>query len=177
MTIHKVAVFVLFSLTFLAFAQAESEETIGVYDSRSIAMAYAGTEICTEWLQELRSKHEAAVAAGDEELAAKLDEEGRAWQHKMHLQGFSTAPVDEIIALIEDKLPEIMEKHAVSAIVSKWDKAKLAEYPGSDQVDVTMDLVDALNPNERQRKAAEEVQAHRPMPLKKAKKKLGKEGH
>jgi hypothetical protein len=177
MTMSKLAVCILLSVAVVAVAQSESEESIGVYDSRSIVMAYAGTDMAAEKLQELRSKRDAADAAGDKELAAKLDEEGAAWQHEMHLQGFSTAPVDEIIELIEDKLPAIMEKHAVSAIVCKWDETALAEYPDAKRINVTMDLVDALNPNERQRWAAEEVQAKRPMPLKKAKKKLGKDKH
>jgi hypothetical protein len=177
MTMSKLAVCILLPVAVVAVAQSESGESIGVYDSRSIAMAYAGTDMFTEKLQELRSKRDAAEAAGDKELAAKLDEEGAAMQHEMHLQGFSTAPVDEIIELIEDKLPAIMEKHAVSAIVCKWDETALADYPDANRINVTMDLVDALNPNERQRQFAEEVQAKRPMPLKKAKKKLGKDKH
>lgn len=56
----------------------------------------------------------------------------------------------------------------MTALVSKWDKDGLARYRDAELVDVTMALVDALNPNDRQRKSAIEIQKHEPIPLEKA---------
>lgn len=86
----------------------------------------------------------------------------------MHIQGFSTAPVDNILDHIKDRLSAIKEKAGVTALVSKWDKAGLAKYKDAELVDVTMALVDAFNPSDRQRKSASEIQKNDPIPLEQA---------
>ncbi len=53
-------------------------------------------------------------------------------------------------------------------LVSKWDKETLAKHPSAELIDVTMHLVDAFNPNERQRKSAVEIQKHQPISLEEA---------
>jgi hypothetical protein len=55
-------------------------------------------------------------------------------------------------------------------LVSKWDQETLAKYPSAELVDVTMMLVDAFQPNERQRQSAIEIQKHEPIPLEDAEK-------
>jgi hypothetical protein len=164
MTIRKLVLGIMLVATAAGLAQAEPER-IGVYDSRAVAVAYAGSDIFIAIVQEGRAKFEAAKTAGDEELAAALNEEGRALQQLMHKQGFSTAPIDDILEHIKDNIPGIMEKHAVGALVSKWDEATLAKFAGAERVDVTMDLVDAFNPNERQRGYAVDIQEKEPIPL------------
>jgi hypothetical protein len=168
----KLIPFVLIPLMTVGIAHAQAAERtsgevnrVGVYDSRAIAVAYAGTDLFRDRLKELRARQEVAIAAGDEEAAAAIEAEGAALQQKMHRQGFSTAPVDDILEQIGDKLPAIMEKHALAAIVSKWDEEKLAEFPGAERIDITMLLVDALGPDERQRKFAVEIQNRKPVPL------------
>jgi hypothetical protein len=168
MNIHRSVLCALLCLAAIGFAQAQQAETvekIGVYDSRSIAIAYAGTEFFNSWLEDLRKRHDEATAAGDEELAAKVAAEAPAMQEHMHRQGFSTAPVDDILEHIKDKIPGIMESHGVTALVSKWDEEGLAAHSSAEQVDLTMELVKALGTNEQQAKSAREIMKIDPVPL------------
>ena len=65
-------------------------------------------------------------------------------------------------------MPEIAKAAGVYPIVSKWDKAALAKYPSAELVDVTMAMVNAFNPTERQRQSAVAIQKHDPIPLEQA---------
>ena len=141
---------------------------IGVYDSRAIAVAFAGSEIFNKWMSALREEHKKAKAAGDQERVAELEAEGAERQKLMHKQGFSTAPVDNILEQIEDRLPAIKQEAGVGGLVSKWDKDTLAKRPFAERVDVTMEMIDAFNPNDRQRKSAIEIQKHKPISLNQA---------
>lgn len=168
MNTHRSILCGLVCLAAIGFAVAQQSETvekIGIYDSRSIAVAYVGTEFFKSWLEDLGKRHEAAEAAGDEELAAKVAGEGPAMQERMHRQGFSTAPVDNILEHIKDKIPGIMESHGVTALVSKWDEQGLAAHGSAEQVDLTMELVKALGTNEQQAKSAREIMKIEPVPL------------
>jgi hypothetical protein len=141
---------------------------IGVYDSRAVAVAFAGSRPFTAWLAALRGEHDKAKAAADRERMSELDAEAQARQKLMHKQAFSTAPVDDILAHISDRLPAIRDKAGVTLLLSKWDRKALAEHPGAELVDVTALLIDALDPNERQRKHAVDIQKHAPISLKEA---------
>jgi hypothetical protein len=55
-------------------------------------------------------------------------------------------------------------------LVSKWDEETLAQYPSAELVDVTMRLVDAFQPTERQRQHAIGIQTQEPIPLDEAEK-------
>ena len=150
---------------------------IGVYDSRAIAVAYAGSKVHEAQLRVSTEKLKAAKAAGNTAQIAKLESQAQQQQKELHQQGFSTAPVDKLLALVKDEVARITADKGVGALVSKWDKEALAKYPSAEQVDVTMTLADAFHPNERQRKSAEEVQKHKPIPLDELEKLLEKEGH
>jgi hypothetical protein len=140
-------------------------DRIGVYDSRSIAVAWAGTESYNNLLKSLQAEYNQAKAAGDQKRVEEVEAEAEAQQQLLHMQAFSTAPVDDILAHIEDSLDEIKEEAGVTMLVSKWDTETLAQYPSAEQIDVTMMLVDALQPNERQRQIAIDIQEHEPIPL------------
>ena len=116
----------------------------------------------------LHAKYKKAKVAGDQKRVAEIEAEGAARQRQLHKQGFSTAPVDNILKQIEDRLPSIKQKANVSSLVSKWDEETLVRHPSADRVDVTMELIDALNPNARQRKSAIEIQKHKPIPMEQA---------
>jgi hypothetical protein len=152
--------------------KADTHPRVGVYDSRAVAVAFVGSDVwnATEGkrLAALRAEYDKAKAEGDTKRMAELDAKGRAWQALMHRQGFSTAPVDDILAHIQDRLPGIAEEAGVEAIVSRWDEEALARHAEGERVDVTMALVDALKPTDRQRRAAIEIQRHAPIPLDKA---------
>ena len=146
-------------------AAASGKVRIGTYDSRSLAIAYAGSTQFNQWLGNLRAEHDRAKAAGDQQRAAALEAEGKAQQKLMHMQGFSTAPVTNILDQIKDQLPSVKEQAGVSALVSKWDKTALAAYPNAEKVDVTVALVTRLHPSELQRQRAMEILKHDPIPL------------
>jgi hypothetical protein len=140
-----------------------AKERIGIYDSRAVAIAFAGSPAFQKELDELKAQHKKAQDAGDLETASKVQRQGKAMQVKLHKQGLSTVPVDDILAHIAKFLPEIQESAGVSAIVSKWDGAGLKKHPGAERVDVTIRLVDALQPTDRQRRFAVEIQQHKPI--------------
>jgi hypothetical protein len=119
---------------------------------------------------DLKAERDKAKATGDQKRVAELEAEGAARQQIMHKQAFSTAPVTNILEQIKDRLPAIKEKDGVIDLVSKWDKPGLAKYKDAEVVDVTMALVDAFNPNDRQRKSAMEIQKNDPIPLEQAEK-------
>lgn len=150
---------------------------IGVYDSRAIAVAYAGSKVHEAQLRVSTEKLKTAKAEGNTAQIAELESQAQQQQKELHRQGFSTAPVDKLLALVKDEVARITSDKGVGALVSKWDKEALAKYPDAKQVDVTMALVDAFHPNERQRKSAEEVLKHKPIPLDELEKLLEKEGH
>jgi len=151
-----------------ATVPVKARERIGVYDSRAIAVAYAGSAAHEKTMSALMAEHAKAKAAGDTKRLDELENEGAARQRTMHKQGFSMAPVDNILEQIKDKLPAIAETSGVTVLVSKWDKDTLAKHPSAEQVDVTMALVDAFNPGPRQRKGASEIQKHAPISLEQA---------
>jgi hypothetical protein len=140
-------------------------EKIGVYDSRAVAIAWVGTEEFKQSLNSLKKQSEQAKAAGDRERAAALEKEGAAMQERLHAQGFSTAPVDDILAHFQDQLAQIRVATGATALVSKWDDAALAKHAGAEQLDVTEKLVDALHPNDQQRKTALGIVKSKPVPL------------
>jgi hypothetical protein len=155
-----------------AVPQSEAKLRIGVYDSRAIAVAFVGSPVYKatngKKLTEMMAEHEKAKAEGNQKRIAELEAWGKAQQALLHKQGFSTAPVDNILQQVDDRLPAIKQKADVTVLVSKWDKETLAKHPSAELIDVTMDLVDAFNPNERQRKSAVEIQKHQPISLEEA---------
>jgi hypothetical protein len=152
-------------------ATPESEPVrIGVYDSRAIAVGWANTAPFNAWWGTLQSEYNQAKAAGDRKRVEELEAEAEARQRLQHLQAFSTAPVDDILAYIEDSLPQIQQEAGVTMLVSKWDSETLAKYPSAELVDVTMMLVDAFQPTDQQRQHAIGIQTQEPIPLGEAEK-------
>jgi hypothetical protein len=139
-----------------------TQERIGVYDSRAIAVAYVGSTHQSDKMKDLQAQFATAKKSGDAKEVARLEAEGKAWQARLHQQGFGTAPVDDILAHIANELPKVREAAGVSRFISKWDQAELSKYSKSAQVEVTMSLVDAFHPDPAQRKRAIEIQKLRP---------------
>ena len=156
------------SATAFAAEPAPSKPRIGVYDSRAVAVAFAGSDAHKAWMKPLITEHEKAKAAGDTKRMKELEAEGKARQKRAHTQAFATAPVDDILDHVKDQLPEIRSRAGVSVLVSKWDKKQLAKHKSAERVDVTLALVDAFKPNEKQRKSAIDIQRHKPISIRKA---------
>jgi hypothetical protein len=143
-----------------------TQERIGVYDSRAVALAYAGSTWQGKKMKELTAQLKKAREAGDTNTAWLLEAEGRAWQSDLKQQGFGTAPVDNLLAEIASDLPLIFEAAGVTGVISKWNKTELDKHPHAVRVDVTMRLVDAFQPSDTQGRRAIEIQKTKPQKIK-----------
>ncbi len=135
-------------------AQAAAGTKIGTYDSRSVAVAFAGSP---------RHEEQIARAAGDSAEPAAAEAGVLELQKRLHRQGFGTAPVDEILALYPEATSTLVERHGLAALVSVWDEDALRAHPGAERIDVTEELVDLMAPVERQRRSALEIRKSSPL--------------
>ena len=142
-----------------------STERIGVYDSRVIAYAHFWSDA---YQRNLITRNKAAMeakAAGQtdrfNELAAAMKKE----QEQNHLQVFSTAPVDQILAEMKERVAVIQKEAGVSRLVSKWDEKSLATHKRAEQVDVTDLLLREFKLNEKQLKVVADMRNKKPLPL------------
>lgn len=117
-------------------------------------------------MSDLKTQMNRARATGDTKTVARLEKEGQAWQAKLNRQGFGTAPVDDLLAHIASEIPLIQKSAGVTTLISKWNTAEPDRHPHAVQVNVTMRLVDAFQPNETQRKRAIEIQKMKPQQIK-----------
>ncbi len=161
----------------LAAKSAQEKLRVGTYDSRVIAMAYYFSETYNaaegKMTEACNKEMEKARASGDKKQVADVETKYKdliQTQIRRHKQVFSTAPIDDLLLLIHDDLPEIAKAAGVGPIVSKWDKAGLEPYQGAELVDVTMPMAKALHPTDEQLKAALELQKQAPIPLEQAEK-------
>ena len=143
---------------------ADAAPRIGIYDSRAVAMAYAGSNFRRQKMDDLKARHQQALQAGDQRAAACLEAEGKVWQAALHRQGFGTAPVEDLLVHIHAELPRIQREAGVSHLVSKWDLLALARQPLAERIDLTMQLVDAFAPTAPQRQHAIDIQRKAPVP-------------
>ena len=148
-------------------AEQAVPQKIGIYDSRSIALVYTlKTMNSPEMKQKIaatNAEYAQLKAAGDAKKLAAFEAPLKAEHLKQHQQVFGTAPVDECLAAIKDKTPELMKKANVSVMISKWDKETLAKYKGATQVDMTEALIDAFAPTPKDRATAIDLQKHKPV--------------
>jgi hypothetical protein len=140
---------------------------IGIYDSRAIAVAFVGSEVWMasvgKQLAAMKAEYDDAKAQGNQQRVKELEAEGKAGQALLHKQGFGTTPVDDILKHIGNKAPEIAKAAGVGPIISKWDKVALAKYESAEKVDITMALVNAFHPTDRQLKFAIDIQKRPPV--------------
>jgi hypothetical protein len=140
-------------------------ERIGTYDSRVVAYAYFSSEA---HLGQLRAEVKAAKdtkAAGDIQRSSQMGSALKAEQDQIHLQVFSTAPIDNVLAEIRERLPEIQKEAGVSVLISKWDKSSLDKHPRAQTVDVTDALAREFKPGEKQLKVMADIKRQKPVPL------------
>jgi len=136
---------------------------VGVFDSRAVTAAFAASKQFDRQLRRMREALEKARQEGDQEEVARLKAEAGDRQKQFHRQGFGTAPVDDILEHIRDRLPEIARRAGVDVIVSKW--AVTYSVPGAELVDVTDLVVEPFEPNERTKRIIEELRSQPPRPL------------
>lgn len=146
-----------------AVAPAAEAKRIGTYDSRSVAVAYAGSKKFEESLKTVMEAHKKAKAEGDQARVDEYSKRGAEMQKQMHAMGFGTAPVTGILDQYRDELKALKAKHHLDALISKWDEKSLGKYPDAEKIDVTEDLILVLGPNERQKKYALELRDKKPV--------------
>lgn len=131
---------------------------IGVYDSRGVAIAWAQSE--HNDTRGKKAAHQKAADEGDEARVAELERWGAMRQRKMHFQGFGSYPVDAYIAEIRDRLPALLERRGLDAIVWKHH----AHRERVEIVDVTVDLMVLLGMDPaRAEETAREMSKHQPL--------------
>src|SRR5688572_28964820 len=134
-------------------ATRPSRATIGVYDSRAVAIAFVQSGGQEPLAKDLRKQLEEAKAAGDTKRVEQIKAQGANQQTLRHLQGFSNAPVDDILLQVKDKLPAVAEQAGVDVIVPKLDYQK----PDVVTIDVTDQIVALFNPSEKTLKTIAEL--------------------
>lgn len=160
-----------------ASAQSSSSNTasasarVGVYDSRVLAYAWFWSEPAAKERNARIAEAKVAKASGDTARAKELGDQLAALQLNNHLQVFSTAPVDDILAALGPKFVSLKAELGVGRFVSKWDEAALKAVPTAERIDVTDPLTRAIfTPTERQVKTIEAIKAQPPIPLEQARK-------
>jgi hypothetical protein len=140
---------------------------VGTFDSRAVAVAYVQSDVFRDYMAaqqaDVAQVRGRAKTAGDQELVEELNALGPAMQKRLHEQGFGTAPVDAIIARIEDKFPDIAKAAGVDVIVSKWTLTYRS--PAAKFVDVTDLIVAEFDPDERTLKMIRSTVETEPIPL------------
>ena len=139
-------------------------------------MAYYRSDAFRRHVDGLRAEYEKAKAAGDEKRVKELEAESSdptwadsgwpptpAQQELISKQGFGTAPVDNILERIKEKIPEIAKQAGVDVIVSKWDI--VYQRPGIDLTDVTDLMVKPFKPDEATLKLIKDIRKMDPIPL------------
>jgi hypothetical protein len=125
---------------------------IGTYDKVSIVIAFYRSP---QWEAILQQKQDEKVAAMKSSNAAKvkeLNDWGLTCQEVAMQQVLGAAPMDNILEVLKPAFREIERKQGLAAIV---------EFPGTDpdavKVDVTAQLMDWLQANDKTRQLASDM--------------------
>lgn len=142
---------------------AAAEVRVGTYDSRAVAVAYIRSDAFAAHMQDLMKQRSEAEEQGDTKRVDELNALGESMQIRIHLQGFSTAPVDDILETVHDKLEGVATKSNVSLI------AREVNYnaPGVEVVDVTDELVALFSPDKQTLKMIKDLRGKEPEPIEK----------
>lgn len=143
-------------------------ERIGVYDSRVVAYAHFWSEPHQKKIHELAISGKEAMAAGDKVRLRDMEAALKNEQEQNHLQVFSTAPVDGILALMQNRVDDVQRTTRVGRLVSKWDAGTLKQFQNAEQIDVTDALLRDFHLNEKQMKVIADIRKQKPLPLDKA---------
>ena len=147
-----------------ASAQSHTNKIrIGVYDSRTIAIAYYNSSEFQETLKPIMAELAKAKEAKEEKRIKEIESRMKTQQRRTHEQGFSTGSVIPIMAKIKSSLPDVAKKAGVQIIVSKWE----LNFQSSDVevVDVTDDLAALFHVSERGSKWVHRKDARPPIPI------------
>jgi len=156
------------TILILARGSVSAAERVGTYDSRLVAFAAFWDDAHQARLQALTREARAAKEQGNLPRYQSLAKELSAHQHDLHMQVFSTAPIDEVLAGLKDHLPALQREAGVSRLVSQWDEVALAGVPDADRIDVTDRLVKEFHlPADKLRQLGQ-LKTATPLPLDRA---------
>jgi hypothetical protein len=145
---------------------------VGVYDSRVVAYAHFWQDAHQREIKERVEAIKEAERSGDTNRATEVKAQMQAGQEQIHLQVFSTAPIDNVLHDIKDRVTAVKKEAGVVQLISKWDTEALKSYSRDQQVDVTDLLMAGFNLNEKQQKVAKSFEKQPPLVLEKAKQML-----
>ncbi len=145
--------------------QAPAAERVGTYDSRVVAFAAFWSEAGQARLQATLREARTAKEEGNDARYRALARVISARQQALHLQVFSTAPADDALAQLGDRVAEIQREAGVTRIVSQWDAAALTDVPTMQRVDLTDQLVREFHVPEVRSKHLDQLRAAKPLPL------------
>lgn len=151
-----------------AAAETNTQDRIGIYDSRLIAYVAFSSETQQRKVNDLTLKAKAAKDAGQTEQFKNFGTALKQEQERIHLQVFSTAPVDDVLATMTNRVAQVQKQACISKLVSKWDKATLERHEKAEKVDVTDLLLGEFKLTDRQRKVLEDMKTKKPLPIEKA---------
>lgn len=160
----------LLGVIFLALASgfASATERVGTYDSRLVAFAAFWDEDHQTRLQARVREARAAQERGDAARYQSLAKELSALQDDLHMQVFSTAPIDDVLAGLKDRLLAVQREAGVSRLVSQWDEAALAGVPAADRMDVTDRLLREFRVPAAKLRQLDQLKLATPLPLERA---------
>jgi hypothetical protein len=161
---QKLILLIVTAATLAAFTlasrpQAPPKARIGTYDSRAIAIAYAPSK--HNPVTEKMKEHEAAKAKGDTQRVKELEAWGTLHQRQLHRQGFARVPVDDLLAPVADRLPEVAQAAGVDAIVFGCNQ----HTADVELVDVTLAIVALYEPSEQTLEYVRSAMKAQPVPL------------
>ena len=136
-----------------------AKHRVGTYDSRAIAVAYAASKYNP--VNEKRKEQAAAKTAGDSKRAKELEAWGAEHQRNLHRQGFGRVPVDDLLVHVQTELAKVAAKAGVEAIAMHCDFA----LPEIEVVDITDEMVELYEPNERTLGFVKDLKKHAPLEL------------
>ena len=151
---------------------SESEVRVGTFDSRAVAHAYYRSDEVFRDLARLRAEYEEAKETGDDERVAELEAVLAARSELAAKQGFSTWPVDNILAEIEEEIPGIAAQAGVDLIVSRWHVVYQGE--AVELINVTELMAMPFDPDEETLQMVRDIQQLDPASLEEVEKHLGK---
>ncbi len=139
-------------------AAGTTRQRVGVYDTRSVALAFFRSEKNLASIKKFQQDGQSAMKAGDTNKVAEMKKLGREGQDRIHRQVFGDAPIDNIMEQLKEYLPEIQKQAKVKKIVPKGQAEASAEI-----VDVTSLLVEKCQPTAETLKMIQEMKQHPPL--------------
>ena len=141
-------------------SNAQIKQRIGIFDSRSVAIAYGNSKFFKSPYPEISAGTKAAREKNDKEIA-KIEYQAKLHQAILHDQGFGKGSVNTITDLYKDRITAIARAKNLAAIVSKWEV--VYNNPDIELVDITDKIVAFFELSDKIKEGLKEVPDHEPV--------------